>query len=855
MYKNKKHIISMVIACLVILAVTGGTAPEIAAENKRIVLSIWSFTDELKDLIDRFENIYRGIRIDLTIVPYEEFLNKLRPVLESGKNAPDLFTGEYSFIKDIVESGYWDDLSQAPYKADTSDVIPYLLEVGTDSNGKLRGLSWQVTPGGFHYRRSVAKRYLGSDDPDKIGSMISTPQKMLDTARLLNKKSGGEVKLIAGHTDYMLYPCAARTKPFEGKNNKLTIEQSILDFFDLAKTMRDEGLTAEVRQWSPPWFENMNREDPEFMGYFLPPWGLQYVIKPNARETKGDWGLAKGPGSFFWGGTWMGVCSLSKNKKAAWEFLRFATLDHDTLKWWADETEDIVSSKSVCNKVKNRFDDDFLNGQNYYAFFSREALKLKGSVMTLHNVNIRDFMMDKLDAYVEGDLSRQEALDQWREEAESYLGMYVEWKNPKAGKTEGALGDFDAEKYKNGEFVEWDDKEYGDERGTLSVWSFTDELKKFIDEFERCNPHVRIDLTIVPCEEYLNKIRPVLRSGRNAPDVFTAEYANVVDLVESGFYEDLGKAPYKANTSDMFPYIVEVATDSGGRLRALSWQAVPGGILYRRGVANQYLGTDDPEKIGRMLSTPEKFLATARLLKQKSGGKVKIIAGYGDYQHFPLALRKKAFVTRGKLNIEQCILDYFDLAKIMVDEELTAEIGTWSPPWFENMNDHQPEFMCYVLPTWGLHYVIKPNGRDTAGDWGLCEGPAVYFWGGTWVGIYKNSENKEAAWKFVKFMTLERDSQEWWARETGDFISNKAVINKIKYDFADPQLAGQNHYEFYARLANKINGSLLKKYDLDIRNFLMGAINNYVEGTMTKQEAIKQFKADVKNAFPDVRVE
>ncbi|MEJ2662579.1 MAG: carbohydrate ABC transporter substrate-binding protein, partial [Spirochaetia bacterium] len=72
---------------------------------------------------------------------------------------------------------------------------------------------------------------------------------------------------------------------------------------------------------------------------------------------------------------------------------------------------------------------------------------------------------------------------------------------------------------------------------------------------------------------------------------------------------------------------------------------------------------------------------------------------------------------------------------------------------------------------------------------------------------------------------------------------------------ADPLLAGQNHYLFFAKEAPKVNGKLLAKYDLDIRNFLMGAINNYVEGKMTKEEAITQFKSDVKNAFPDVDVQ
>jgi ABC-type glycerol-3-phosphate transport system substrate-binding protein len=389
-------------------------------------------------------------------------------------------------------------------------------------------------------------------------------------------------------------------------------------------------------------------------------------------------------------------------------------------------------------------------------------------------------------------------------------------------------------------------------KGTMNMWSFTDEVKKMIDRFESVYTGVKVELTIVPCEEYLNKIRPVLRSGKNAPDVFTAEYSNVIDLVESGFYADLGQ--FNPNTGDLVDYVVGVGTDSTGKLRALSWQTTPGGFFYRRSIAKKYLGTDDPEKIGEMLSTEDKFLDVARKLKNESDGAVKLIAGYGDYQQYAWSRRTKPFVSDGKLNIEQSVMDYFDAAKTMRDEQLTAEIGTWSPPWFENMNKAEPEIFGWILPTWGLHYVIKPNAKDTMGDWGVCKGPGSYFWGGTWMGIYSKSENKEIAWEFVKMFTLDEETLTWWAKDTGDFLGNAKVVEQIKNDFADDLLAGQNHYLYFASEAPKVNGKLLAKYDLDIRGFLMGAINNYVEGTMSKEEAIEQFKADVKNAFPDIEV-
>jgi multiple sugar transport system substrate-binding protein len=391
-------------------------------------------------------------------------------------------------------------------------------------------------------------------------------------------------------------------------------------------------------------------------------------------------------------------------------------------------------------------------------------------------------------------------------------------------------------------------------KGTLKIWSFTDEVKKMIERFESVYTGVKVELEIDLWDQYSSKIRPIPPPVmKNTPDILFVEYAEVVEWVESDFFIDLGR--FNPDKGNLMKYVVDIGSDSKGRLRALSWRATPGGFFYRKSMARKYLGTDDPEDVGEMLSTTDKFLDTARRLKEASGGNVKLIAGYGDYQQYAWSHRTKPFVVDGRLNLEQSVLDYFDIAKIMHDEELTAEIGTWSPPWFENMNKAEPEFFGYILPTWGQRYVITPNAKDTMGDWGLCRGPGSYFWGGTWMGICNKSKNKELAWEFIKMFTLDEETLAWWAEETGDFVGNKKVIENIKNDFSDPLLNGQNHYLFFADEASKINGKLLGKYDLDLRSFFMGAINNYVEGTMTKQEAIKQFKADVKNAFPKVQVE
>ncbi|MBN1797779.1 MAG: extracellular solute-binding protein [Spirochaetales bacterium] len=394
--------------------------------------------------------------------------------------------------------------------------------------------------------------------------------------------------------------------------------------------------------------------------------------------------------------------------------------------------------------------------------------------------------------------------------------------------------------------------------GTLSIWSFTDEFKTegIIARFEKKHPKVKVNLHVVTLGAYIKDLTSRLRTGKDTPDIFTAENSNLIELTESDFYEDLSREPYNADVSDLFLYLVDAATDSKGALRAVSWQATPGGIYYRRSLARQYLGTDDPVKVGNMLDSEEKFLDVARKINQKSGGKVKILPSYIDYMHYPLCRRTKAFVGRNnKFNLEQCIIDYFDLAKTMYNEHLTAEIQQWSSEWFAEMNKKDAKIFCYILPTWGLHYQLKAHAKNTKGDWGLCKGPDSYFWGGTWIGINKNSKNKEIAWEFIKMLTQDRETIRWYAKTTGDFIGNQAIIEEIKNNFSEPFLKGQNHYLYFADEAPKVKGYIMGKYDLDIWELMKSAIQNYVNGTLTKEEALESFKNEIKQIHPDVIVE
>jgi len=411
MNKIKKTIIFFAVLGLCFFTSMSGTGPGVSAEETKVVLSLWTFTDEIKSVVDRFEQQHPGIKIEVTLLPYGEYTRRLQPVLKSGEAAPDLFTSEPGSITDFMATGACEDLSAAPYKADVTDMYPFMVEGARGADGKLLALGWQVWTGGFFYRRSMAKQYLGTDDPAKVGEMLSTESKFIATGLRLKEKSQGKIKLIAGWGDYMRYALAARKKPFVDNNKHFTLDDAVVRYFAVARVLQEQKLTAGCGMWSSEWFEGMKGSN--IFGYSFPLWGFTYILKTQSADTSGDWGVCRGPVPYFWGATWIGINSNSKQKEAAWEFLRFATLNKDTLEWWAQEKKECVNSKSVMNKLKDKMSDDFLAGQKYFRYFAEEALKIKGNLISAYDIKIEPLLTDAITVYLRDGGSKKQGVQEF----------------------------------------------------------------------------------------------------------------------------------------------------------------------------------------------------------------------------------------------------------------------------------------------------------------------------------------------------------------------------------------------------------------------------------------------------------
>ncbi|MCL1812897.1 MAG: ABC transporter substrate-binding protein [Treponema sp.] len=389
----------------------------------------------------------------------------------------------------------------------------------------------------------------------------------------------------------------------------------------------------------------------------------------------------------------------------------------------------------------------------------------------------------------------------------------------------------------------------------LTIWSFTDELDDMVHNYyAKAYPDMKFEYSLTATEQFPNKLDPVLASGQGAPDIFALEAAFVRKYVESGLLLDLTDI-YEANKHKLLAYPVEIGTYEG-RVYGMSWQACPGAMFYRRSLAIKYLGTDDPAVVQSYFTNGAKFLETAALLKELSGGACVVVSSGGDLYNPFLGARKQPWVVNGKLFVDPAMEQYMEISKTIWDNRFEGQVGQWSEGWFAGMrgelqdaSGRNLEVFSYFLPTWGLHYVLKTNAPDTSGDWAMIPGPYPYRWGGTWIGAYKGTKNPEAAKELIRYLTVEDSFLEAWARDKGDMVSNLAVVDKIKGSYSEPFLGGQNHYAEFAEMAKHVDGKLVQGTDQAVEGLFQEATNAYKLSEKSMEQALAEFRAQAETTL------
>ena len=416
---------------------------------------------------------------------------------------------------------------------------------------------------------------------------------------------------------------------------------------------------------------------------------------------------------------------------------------------------------------------------------------------------------------------------------------------------------------------------HADGKTVINVMSFTDEVPNMINRYLELHPDFadkyEIKVTIIATTDGL--YQPALdqalaAGGADAPDIYCAESAFVLKYCQGDAcefaapYEDLGIDVAAATAAaDIAQYTIDIGTrPSDGKLVGLGYQATGGAFIYRRSIAKDVWGTDDPEvvaeKIGAGSQGWDKFFEAAAELKEKG---YAIVSGDGDIWHAVENSSDSGWIVDGALNIDAKREAFLDLSKELKDNGYHHDTQDWTEGWYADMQK-DGGVLGFYGPAWLINYVIASNcGEGDAssyGDWAVCAPNVGFFWGGTWVLASKyavGSDKQDAVKEIINWITLdctEEGLQYGWANGTwsGEQGTKDTVASGTAMAMSNGELeflGGQNMFDVFVPANQYANGSNLTQYDETINTYWRDAVRQYTSGALSRDEAIAAFKQNV----------
>ena len=386
---------------------------------------------------------------------------------------------------------------------------------------------------------------------------------------------------------------------------------------------------------------------------------------------------------------------------------------------------------------------------------------------------------------------------------------------------------------------------HADEEGkVINIYSWNDEFRQ---RLEAVYPEVKetskdgtvttlkdgteIHWIINPNQDgvYQQKLDEALMNQADASaddkvDIFLSETDYVYKYTDAAAdvampLKDLGIDPDK-DLADQYDFTKTTASDADGVQRGSTWQCCPGLLVYRRDIAKDVFGTDDPEEVGKRMKDWDTAKATAEELKAKG---YYTFASYADTFRLYGNSISQPWVEDGAttVNVDQQVMNWIKDSKEWLDAGYLNKTvkGQWNDDWNKAMGSESKVF-AFLFPAWGIDFTLKPNWDGEDGAWAVTNPPQEYNWGGSYIHAATGTDNPEHA----------KDDT-----------------------FASDFLGGQNPFTYFSPVAENIKIAPLSAYDQGCVELIQNAFSDYFQGQVDYDKAKSNFETAIKERYPEIQ--
>lgn len=348
-------------------------------------------------------------------------------------------------------------------------------------------------------------------------------------------------------------------------------------------------------------------------------------------------------------------------------------------------------------------------------------------------------------------------------------------------------------------------------------------------------------------------------SADDKVDIFLSEtdYVNKYTDAEADVampLTDLGIDP-DTDLADQYAFTKVTASDENGVQRGSTWQCCPGLLVYRRDIAREVFGTDEPEAVGEKVKDWSAMKTTAGELSAKG---YFTFASYADTFRLYGNSIAEPWVKPGEnvIRVDQKIMDWISDSKEWLDAGYLDKTikGQWNADWNQAMGSASNVF-AFLFPAWGIDFTLKPNWDGEMGMWAVTNPPQEYNWGGSYVHACTGTDNPQHVKDIILAVTANKENLLKISRDFSDFTNAQSSMREAAEDdenFASEFLGGQNAFKYFAPVAENIVMAPLSSYDQGCVELIQNSFSDYLQGQVDFDKAKTNFETAILERYPEI---
>ncbi len=402
-----------------------------AAADEGKVLNIYCWNEEFKtrltdhypgyEEVDATHGKIGDVEVVWTITPSTDnaYQNNLDEALLKQADAAadekiDLFLVEADYALKYVDTDYTMNVADLGITADElADQYKYTQDIVTDSNGNLKGVSWQGCPGVMIYNREIAKEVFGTDEPAEIQTKFADWDAFNAAADEL--KAAGYHVTSSANDSYRVYSNNVSGQWVQ--DGKIVVDENLVKWVEDSKKLVDADETGTYGLWTDDWSKGFYPTGKVF-AYFGPAWFIDFSMAADADGSvakAGGWAATEGPQGFYWGGTWICGATGTDNASLVADIMRQLTTNVDVMTEIVTADNDFVNNKPAMEAMAadTSYGDAVLGGQNALDKFCAGAEKIDLSNISAYDQGCNEEFQNAMKGYFEGTSTYDEALNQF----------------------------------------------------------------------------------------------------------------------------------------------------------------------------------------------------------------------------------------------------------------------------------------------------------------------------------------------------------------------------------------------------------------------------------------------------------